>query len=416
MVTDFKKYTLQDFEDAFQKEVKGGNFRDLLTWHTDEGIDVAPFYFETETGMNLSTKGNEWEINTEIVFTDLADGNKRALAKLNEGATSLTFDGKIDSVADLTILMKEIGIQFIEVNFRNTDAWIVSFYAQYCKEKNIDPKELKGCFHLSDCTEKDVSVFPNMQLFTVNGSKFHNAGGNITQQLSFLISEAKELLEKLIDQGFSPENAIKNIRFSISIGPDFFFEIAKIRALRVLWRNVTGQYAKGEFSLHIHGETSKIWLANEDENNNLIRAAFQTLSATSGGCNSFYVHPFSNQNSDAGRLGIGVQLVVREEGFLNKVGDVGAGSFYIEEVTAQLVKNAWKKFQEVEKTGGFSATLKSGKMTDDLHESAVRLKQNITSGKIKVIGVNKQRTDKTEKAFNKEIQNTGKIEIINLFD
>lgn len=394
LTEQFKPFTEEDFAAAFQKEVKNGDFRELLTWKTSEGIEIPPFFHgEAKAHLNVSSHANHWEINDEIKIDDFKKANATALSYLNAGASSLTFIGEINSSEELEILLKEIGIQYIEINFKEAGEKITLLLADYCTQNNIQPDSLKGCFHLKKAV---VHAFPKMQSVSINGSKFHEAGANIHQQLAFTIAEAKETLEQMIENGFSPENAISQIRFSMAIGPNFFFEMAKLRALRLLWKNITDQYSKGNrLPLFIHAETSRIWLAKEDANNNLIRATFQAISVALGGADSIYVQPYSNVEQ-AERISRNVQLVIKEEGFIDKVTDVASGTLYLEQLTQDLTLLSWKKFQEVEKQGGYTAAFQKEIIQKEIYPSALELKKAIVKGKITVIGVNKHQAKKAD--------------------
>lgn len=413
LTEQFKSFTEEEFAAAFQKEVKTGDFREVLTWHTNEGIDVSPFYHgKANSNLNILSRGNDWEINDEIVITDFKKANETALSFLNSGASSLTFIGELKNVNDLEILFKEIGINYIETNFKKSGNNIIGILAEYCDKNKINKSEIRGCSHLTNVVE---TPFPQMQTVSVDGTKFHNAGANIHQQLAFAISEGKEILEKAIESGISPEKAISSIRFSLAVGPNFFFEMAKIRAFRLLWKNVTNQYLKGNaIPVFVHAETSKIWLAKDDVNNNLIRASFQAISAALGGADSIYIHSYSNE-AQSDRISRNVQLVIKEEGFINKVSDVAAGANYIEEITNELVKLSWKKIQEVEKNGGYSLSIKSESIQKEIHVSASEIKRDLASGKIKMIGVNKHQLPENKNSLSDTLIYDKELKVVDLF-
>jgi methylmalonyl-CoA mutase len=413
LTEQFKSFSEEEFAAAFQKEVKTGDFREILTWKTNEGIDVSPFYHgKANAHLNILSHGNDWEINDEIVISDFKKANETALSFLNSGASSLTFIGEIKNEVDLEILLKDIGINYIEINFKNSGENIVAVLAEYCEKNNIDKSELRGCFHLTNVVE---NPFPQMQTVSVDGAKIHNSGANIHQQLAFVIAEGKEILEKAIESGISPEKSISNIRFSLAVGPNFFFEIAKIRSLRLLWKNVTNQYLPGNtIPVFVHVETSQMWLAKEDVNNNLIRATFQAISAALGGADSIFIHSYSKAEQSE-RISRNVQLVIKEEGFINKVSDVAAGANYIEEITNELVKLSWKKFQEVEKNGGYSMSIKSEIIQKEIHASASVIKKDLASGKIKMIGVNKHQLPENKNSLSDTLIYDKELKVIDLF-
>lgn len=416
LTEQFKPFTEEDFAAAFQKEVKNGDFRELLTWHTHVGIDVLPFYHQSAASVSkMEFQGNDWNINQEISVSDFKKANTDALQALINGVNSVTFSGKISSFSELEILLNGIEINCIEINFKESGKEIVSLLEHYCSEKKISPIQLHGSFYFSsDQITEEMLIFPNMQLCFANGIHLHNAGADLVQQLGYLIAEGREILQQLIEKNIDPDTAVRNIRFNISVGPDFFFEMSKINALRILWQNVVSAFIGKTVPVFIHAETSEIWMADEDMNNNLIRASFQAISAVLGGADSMYVRPFT-KSEDSARISSNVQLVIKEESFLDKVANAGGGAFYIREITHHLVEKSWKLFQETENAGGFSDCLKSEVIQKNIFSSASLLKKEISEGKMKVIGVNKQRIDKSEKTFTSAVY-SNELRKINLFN
>lgn len=422
LTDNFEKLSAEDFATALQKEVKTGDFREVLTWKTSEGIDVSPFYTSpVAKKTSFAAKGNNWEVNTEITISDVAAANKIALEVLNLGTSSISFIGEIKSAKDLESLLKGISIQHIEINFKKSGSALPQLLADYCTTQKINTEEVHGCFYQSveDVSSFAglISTFKNARFISVNAARLHNAGASITQQLAFVIAEGNEILFQLIEAGIKPEDAIRCLQIRTSTGPNYFFEMAKLRSLRLLWKNITEQYAKGNnIPLHIHAETSLIWLAPDDIHNNMIRATFQSMSAILGGCDSLTVSTFDQSNEENSvRLSTNIQLVLKEESFLDKVGDAAYGTYYIDEITQQLSNNAWKLFQTVENKGGFKACLENEFIQKEIHQSANQLKQDIANGNIKVIGVNKYRSDKKEKEFKSEVGYSKELGRIELF-
>ena len=149
-------------------------------------------------------------------------------------------------------------------------------------------------------------------------------------------------------------------------------------------------------------------------NNNLIRATFQAISAALGGADSIFIHSYSNDGQSE-RISRNVQLVIKEEGFLNKVSDAAAGAIYIETVTNELVKLSWKKFQEVEKNGGYATSIKNEMIQKDIYISASEIKKDLASGKIKMIGVNKHQPAGNKNSLSDTLIYDKELKMVDLF-
>ena len=238
----------------------------------------------------------------------------------------------------------------------------------------------------------------------VDVSLYQNAGASITQQLAFALGKAKDLSEV-----FGAE-ILNKLVFKFAIGANYFFEIAKIRAFKILFN----QFSK-EFNLdlipYIFAETSLRNKAKNDEENNLIRSTLEIAAAMIAGSDAVFANDFKVQHSTelSEEISFTQQVVLAYESIINVFEDAANGSYYVEEITHQLAENAWKLFLELENSGGFVENLKSGKIAEIIYNQAIAEQNWVEEGKIKLIGVNLypklEKTKSVEQLYNaKEIK------------
>ena len=249
--------------------------------------------------------------------------------------------------------------------------------------------------YLASLTESS-SVFPNLRSIHLKASNFNNAGADIVQELAFGISMGNEYLSQLTDRGLSADIAASKVRFSFGIGSNYFSEIAKLRAARLLWSVVQKGYQKAysvSMKMDIHCVTSEWNKTVFDPFVNMLRTQTEAMSAILGGTDSLTVEPFDIALRQPGefseRIARNQQLILKEEAYFDKVADPAAGSYYIENLTNLIADNAWKLFLKIEDMGGFLAALKSGFIQKELSESADKRKVDIANGKEILLGTNR---------------------------
>lgn len=434
ILKDFKSPEFSEWEKVIQKELKGGDYRSILNWNTGNGFSVLPFYtsFQPTAADNNSYKrsrksiSNEWEINQLIKINSIADANKKALNALNGGATSITFTGKIDSYEEFKALHKEILIQYIEVNYDCEDNLnVLNWLDQLAEELKIEKKSLRGgIFHdklgdlllngkwekseendknsIIDLTRNAIDNFETFRSIEINATNFHNSGATSVEEIAFALVQGNEYLFLLTENKISIDEAAAHIGFRFSSGNDFYLEIAKLRAFRMLWSMVVEQYnpehhcSKNTF---IQSETSLFYFSAKDINSNMLRLTSQSISAIIAGCDSLYVHPFNAESDDdfSNRISRNIQLILKEESVMDKVADPAGGSYFIEELTQKLATEAWNLFKELEKEGGFVAAVKKGIIQKKISISAEEKKSDFINGKIILTGVNKFTDNKENK-------------------
>ncbi len=421
LFSEFNAATAQDWKQQIIKDLKGADFEKLI-WHNPNGFDVNPFYTSEdliEKPTPLFTHA-DWEICSKINIDNERTANTNALKALTGGASSLIFF--VSKKIDFAVLLNEISIEHIELNFelKYKDENFSSDFNSYLKKKNIDPEKINGSISfdvINLLVETGEEIALSAENTCVNASLYQNAGATQSFELACAIAQGHEYLSAQTEKSNS-----KQFRFSIAIGPDFFGEIAKLRALRKLWTLIANEY-KTNPEIKIHCETSLLNKSSLDANNNMLRTTTEGMSAVIGGCNSLtlnsYNAGFEMANDFSERMARNQQLIFKEESYLNKVADIGAGSYYVEKLTGEIAEKAWKEFKIMENKGGFIACLKSNYIQDKIHEQAADMIKQFKEEKIVLVGVNKFQNSKEkqeQRSKSKEVKDKNSITPICLSD
>ena len=443
---EFQAPTTQEWLDKIQVDLKGADFQKRLVWRTNEGFNVQPFY-RREDLANLKTpdalpgefpfvRGNKkdnnvWYVRQNIVVEDPAEANAKALDILNKGIDSLGFKvgSSLVTAEAITTLLNSIRCDIVEVNFttcpRHTVelANILTAYFEkmgYDKEKlvgsiNFDPLEklvMKGkdttaLLELGPQLIDALKDYPNFRCISVNTEALNNAGAYIVQELGYALAWGNEYLQQLIDAGVDVDLAAKSIKFNMGISENYFMELAKFRAARLLWAQIVKQYEPKcdcACKMVVNAITSTYNQTLFDSYVNLLRSQTETMSAALGGVHSIVVTPFDvtyeEPNDFSERIARNQQLLCKEESHFDKVVDPGAGSYFIETLTDSLAVEGWKIFLKVEEEGGFLEAVKKGTVQDDINATNVKRHGDAAKRKEFLLGTN-QFPNFTEKSDGK---------------
>lgn len=402
LFTEFEGTTSQKWKDQIVKDLKGVDFNQLV-WNTHNGITINPFY----TSEDLTEKGevlfnqSDWDVCEHILVTDEKQANARALNALKNGASGLSF--YIHKKIDTKSLIKDISLEhiysqfFISYDAINVLSDLKDVYGKLNAFENklkcfvnIDPISLLayyGEWHTDENT--DLSVLKQLVHIPVNASLYEEAGASTVNELAFTLAHLNEYFNYLSENGVLTNKTIHAI---FSVAPDFFTEIAKLRAFRKLVSLLQKQYATN-FELHIHAQTAQLDKSAMDMYTNMLRTTTEAMSAVIGGANSLCVLPynegFSEINEFGSRIARNQQHILKNESYLNKVSDIAAGSYYIEKITDELAEKAWEQFKSIEAKGGFIACLKNNFIQTLISEGVSTLIHEVKEGKLVLVGVNK---------------------------
>lgn len=434
LFSEFTAPTTQEWLDKIQADLKGADFNKKLVWRTNEGFNVQPFY-RREDVLKLKTPealpgefpfvrgnkkdNNEWYVRQNIVAEDAAEANAKALDILNKGVDSLGFRIPGDKVSAefIDTLLRDIRCDIVEVSFRTcpchvlelTDILTAYFEKQgYDKEKLVggigfDPIEkmlMKGKDTSKLLANAPVLVeklkdYPNMRCIMVHSEALNNSGAYIVQELGYALAWGNEYLHQLVEAGVDVDLAARSIKFYMGVSENYFMEIAKFRAARLLWAEIVKQYEpKCDCSckMIVNAQTTTYNKTMFDSYVNLLRTQTETMSAALAGVHSIVVTPFDavyEQPTDfSERIARNQQLLLKEESHFDKVVDPSAGSYYIEELTHSLADVAWKLFLKVEDEGGFLAAVKAGTVQDDINATNDKRHADAAKRKEFILGTN----------------------------
>ncbi len=436
LFAEFAPNTMQQWVDKVTADLKGADFAKKLVWKTNEGFDVQPMYRleNLENRKNLACypgefpfvrgnkpDNNDWFVRQDIRVEDLAEANRKALDVLNRGVDSLGFvltGCREYTPADLEILLKDICLECVEINFvcACKKCTVTDAFRTVVDKRGIDPEKLRGGLNIDPLTDltlkgkmccdtpfaalkaitEKMSAYKNFKTIEVGGYVFGNAGSSIVQELGFSLAAGAEYLDRLTDAGMSINDIAPRIRFHFATASKYFLEIAKLRAARYLWAHIVKAYnpcCDSVCKMHIHAETSEWNKTVYDPNVNMLRTQTEAMSAVLGGVDSFTVHPYDYvyecQPSELGeRVARNQQLLLKEESHFAKIADAGGGSYYIEELTEMIAEAAWKLFLQVQDEGGYSAAFEKGFVQAAVQATARARDLDIARRKENFVGTN----------------------------
>ncbi|MEX0323018.1 MAG: methylmalonyl-CoA mutase family protein [Puniceicoccaceae bacterium] len=285
------------------------------------------------------------------------------------------------------------------------------------KEKGADLNKIKGCIGmdpvgelveygelaggrkeafciLAGLVEHAAETMPEMQVIDVQGHAYHNGGASSTQEMAVVLATAVTYLKELQARGITPDVVVPRMRLSLSVGGNYFLEIAKIRALRLLWSKVMDAFGVSEQArdVHLHARTGLYNKTVYDPYVNMLRTTTEAFSAVVGGVDSLHVGPFDEvlRESDAfsRRIARNTHSILGEECGMTEVVDPAGGSWAVEALTDKMASEAWKKFQQIEEEGGIVASLEAGKLQASVEEVRLAKVKNIQRRKDVIVGTN----------------------------
>lgn len=413
LFTEFQAPTTQEWLDKIQVDLKGADFQKRLVWRTPEGFSVQPFYRKEDVdklqtpnalpGVFPFVRGNKkddntWYIRQEINAADAGAANAKAKEILNKGIDSLSFKipGKSVSAEHVEQLLDGIYCDCVELNFstcKRHSVELAQLLVSYFESKEYDKGKIVGSIDW-DPMEKIVMKgkdaepilkfapalvdtlknYPNFRCITVNAVSLNNSGAYIVQELGYALAWGNEYMQQLVDAGVEPTLAARKIKFNMGVSENYFMEIAKFRAGRMLWAQIVKQYEPKcdcACKMCVNAVTTSYNMTLFDAHVNLLRSQTETMSAALGGVHSIVVTPFDaayeEPNDFSERIARNQQLLLKEECHFNTVVDPSAGSYYIEQLTTSLAAEAWKLFLKVEEEGGFLSSIKAGTVQDDIN-------------------------------------------------
>ena len=428
-----------------------------------EGLDSLPGLAPFTRGVRATMYANRpWTIRQYAGFSTAEESNafyRKNLAAGQQGV-SVAFDlathrgydsdhprvvgdvGKagvaIDSVEDMKILFDGIPLDKMSVSMTMNGAVlpVLACYIVAGEEQGVSPAQLSGTIQndiLKEFMVRNTYIYPpapsmriiadiigytaqNMPKFnsiSISGYHMQEAGATAVQELAFTLADGLEYVRTAINSGLDVDAFAGRLSFFFAIGMNFFMEIAKLRAARLLWTRIMQQFnpkKAGSLMLRTHCQTSGVSLTEQDPYNNVVRTAIEAMAAVLGGTQSLHTNALDEAialpTEFSARIARNTQLIIQDETYVTKVVDPLAGSYYVEALTHALASHAWALIQEVESMGGMTKAVESGMPKLKIEEAAARRQARVDRGEDVIVGVNKYRAASQDVPETLEVDNT----------
>ena len=351
---------LEDWEQLVKKQLKTDNIYEILQKENLENIDVKPYYHN----------------NSEYKLLPKVEESTHLVAEYQEGLEDQAFafllDENVEDLDEKSIFINNAELsEHILTEESNRYFSLIDIFSD---DQKAELNEHLAGELLSKSFEKNICI---------DVSLHQNSGASIIQQLSFALAKSKELVEK-----FSLEILDKLI-FKFAVGSQYFFEIAKIRAFKYLFNQLSKEFEK-DIIPYIFVETSLRNKSKNDQDNNLIRSTLELASAMIGGADAVFCNNYKIENPTelSKEISFKQQIILAYESIINVFEDATSGSYFVEDITQQFAEKSWKLFLDIEEKGGYLEQLKSGEIQKMIFEQATKEQSWVEEGKIKIIGVN----------------------------
>ena len=405
--------------------------------------------------------GRPWTIRQYAGFSTAEESNafyRKALAAGQQGV-SVAFDlathrgydsdhervigdvGKagvaIDSVEDMKVLFDGIPLGDVSVSMTMNGA-VIPVLASFIvagEEQGVDRSKLSGTIQndilkefmvrntyiyppepsmriVSDIIEYTSQNMPKFNSISISGYHMQEAGANLVQELAFTLADGKEYVRAAVAKGMDVDAFAGRLSFFFAIGMNFFMEAAKLRAARFLWHRIMTEFnpqKEGSLMLRTHCQTSGVSLQEQDPYNNIVRTAYEAMSAVLGGTQSLHTNSYDEAiglpTETSSRIARNTQLILQNETGVTNVVDPLAGSYYVEKLTADLADEAWKIICEIDEMGGMTKAVATGMPKLRIEEAAARRQAAVDKGDDVIVGVNKFKLDKQDPIEVRDIDN-----------
>jgi methylmalonyl-CoA mutase len=416
LLHEFPPVSTQAWEDVIAKDLKGADYAKKLVWQTEEGLAVKPYYrAENIVGLEYldAAPGNfpfvrgdraaaDWRIREEIEALDPAEANRAACAAVVAGAEEIAFlQVQIAGAPDLTVLLAHL--QEIPVHFQGAGEALIRLLLERKPNSRVatgwDP--FKNLDFAAEVIAKSPATFVP---FTISGSEFEESGATSVQEVGFTLAAGIDFLAEMQSRKADINRAAASVTFSFAIGSNYFFQIAKLRAFRLLWARAVESFGgtRESAKARIHARTSRWNETVYDPHVNILRGTTEAMSAALGGADSISVAPFDEcykaPDEASRRLARNTQILLKQEALLSRVADPGGGSYCLEVITDFIAREGWKTMQAIEAAGGFRKALADGQIQRAVEQSLAAKEKAVASRRRIFTGTN-QHSNLSEKAL-----------------
>lgn len=436
LFSEFPPVSTEEWEQRIITDLKGADYQKKLIWFPDEGFEVRPYYREEDMA-GLETSGavpgetpyirgsrsqrNDWIIRQDFTEEEPSEINRQIREATVKGVNGVGIRaGKINTHKQMSEALSGLDIEKTEVNFISGPSYPLTlelFIYELMHRGtgrelvrgsiNFDPAGyllLHGKFYQTwqqnleegaYLLETIANKLPSFRAITINAGLFQNAGSTLVQELAFGLASACEYLAGFTDKGFSVDQVAPYMQISFATGPNYFLEIAKLRAARWLWARMVEPFAPAlpkSCRVFLHSGTAKWNKSMYDPYVNMLRTTTEGMSSILGNADSVTIDPFNPAAGVADTFSLRIarnqQLVLKEEAYLDKIIDPSAGSYYIEKLTHTLATHAWDLFKKVESMGGLLQCIDSGFIRQEVALSRKKKEEDIARRRLILLGTN----------------------------
>ena len=436
LFTEFPPVPTEKWEEVITADLKGADYERKLVWRTGEGFNVRPYYraenlegiqfLGSQAGEFPYVRGtranNNWRVHQTVTVACPKEANAEALKLLNSGVDSLGFSIASENFTaeELDQLLDGISIPAIDIVFCGAKpGHLADLFLAKVEKEGIAKEEVHAAFSIDPLVRnlsskgdfcspngekcfariaeliRRTAEYKHVRIVTVNAQIFGNSGSTIVEELAFALSAGHDYLVRLMDLGLTIDQVARKLRFSFSVSSNYFLEIAKLRAARMLWANIVKGYNPEKNcagKMMIHAETSRWNQTVYDPYVNMLRGTTEAMSAAIGGVYSLEVTPFDRAfeapTEFAKRIARNVELLLKNESHFDQVVDPAGGSYYVENLTQSIAAEAWKLFLEIEEKGGYTEAYKAGLIVERIKASAAAKDKNIATRRQTLLGAN----------------------------
>jgi methylmalonyl-CoA mutase len=386
LFSDFPEVSGRQWRAQVERDLKGKPLSDLQ-WQLEEQIVLEPFYHPDDMDgalpdLTAGRTGNDWKVGEYIDVRDVPKAHAQLLEELKGGIEAPLFrlyrplkDGELGALLE-GVDFSSLSLHFGQFFAGKAPRKFFEQWVSLLKETGKDLATVEGTLDfdpildwseppfedLAEALKFSAAEMPHFGVVQVNARRFHSGIENTTRELAYTIAAGSEYLAQMDERGITPQVTDGHMQFAVAVSTSYFVEIAKLRALRILWANVQKAYGikNGPFpsvEVHLAPETQ-----DENIHTNMIRATTQAMSAIIGGADRLYVLPadatIKEENAAfTRRIARNLQHILKKESYFDRVADPAAGSYYVEKLTRRLAEESWAKFQEIEAGGGFMNTI-----------------------------------------------------------
>ncbi len=410
LLEEFPPVSTAAWEAAIARDLKGAGYEERLIWRTEEGLAVKPYYraedlkglacvdaaageFPYRRGARAS---GDWRVREEIDTVDLEAANRTARDAVAAGGEEIAFSGVLaENANDLELLLENL--DEVPVHFARADERLIRLLTAWLGQRPNAATISTGCDALAslEFAAETLDAAPaGFVPFTIHGESLEEAGATAVEEVGFTLAAGVDFMAAMEVRGIKADRAAAALDFGFAVGSNYFFQIAKLRAFRMVWAHAVESFGGSREAgrARIAARTSRWNKTVYDPHVNILRGTTEAMSAVLGGADSVTVAPFDacyKQPDEASRrLARNTQLLLKHEAWLGRVADVGGGSYYVEALTDLLAGEGWKIMQEIEARGGYRKAKAEGVIAQALEQSMVAREKAVASRRRVLTGTN----------------------------